>query len=116
MKDNIEYIVKCDSEGNVLGPLPKIEAHEDENRANITHFSTWSMVFNPKIGKYLLQRKNPKKLDKRSAGKWDMGVAGHNNFIKTSVGEKPMSFNETLPKEADEEIKKRFFRSCKKIE
>ncbi len=101
---NIEYIVHCDKNGNITGPISKIQAHASGTRSAQTHYSTWSMIYHPKSGKYGIQLKNPKKLDQFGAGKWDMGAAGHNCYIKDKNGYKPMDFKETLIKEVDEEI------------
>jgi len=103
-KDDIEYIIQCDSKGNIIGPISKTDAHSEKLRATSTHYSTWSMVFHLQSGRYGIQLKNPKKSDKYSAGKWDMGVAGHNNYIKENKSYQPLDFNETLIKESEEEI------------
>jgi len=73
-------------------------------RETLTHFSTWSMIFNPTLGKYGIQLKNPKKDDKISAGKWDMGVAGHNCYVAKNRSYTYLDFDENLVKEAAEEI------------
>ena len=51
-----------------------------------------------------MQLKNPKKHDEFGAGKWDMGAAGHNCYVKENGSYRPMDFKETLIKEVDEEI------------
>jgi isopentenyldiphosphate isomerase len=104
LRDDIEYVIQCDSEGNVIGPISKTYAHSDGIRETLTHYSTWSMIYNPVLGKYGLQRKNPNKQDKLTAGKWDMGVAGHNCYIKENGEYRPVDFAENLVKEAKEEI------------
>lgn len=104
LRNDIEYIVHCDSKGNSIGPISKKHAHLPSVRPILTHYSTWSMVFHPESGKYGLQRKNPKKFDKMSAGKWDMGVAGHNCYVKNRGCFGPLSFEKNLIKEAEEEI------------
>lgn len=104
LRDDMEYIVHCDDEGNIIGPISKIHAHLPGVRQTLVHYSTWSMIFHPSSGKYGLQLKNPKKQDSLTAGKWDMGVAGHNCYVKDKSGYRPLDFKETLIKEADEEI------------
>ncbi len=104
LRNDIEYLIHCDENGKIIGPISKIHAHLPGARPVLTHYSTWPMIFHPESGKYGIQLKNPKKYDKFSAGKWDMGVAGHNCYIKEGGGYRPMSFKETLIKEADEEI------------
>ena len=104
LRDDIEYIVHCDKEGKIIGPISKIHAHSPGIRQAQTHYSTWSMIFHAESGKYGIQLKNPKKLDEFGAGKWDMGAAGHNCYIKDKNGYRPMDFKETLIKEVDEEI------------
>jgi len=101
---DIEYIIQCDKDGKIIGPISKIRAHLPGLRQALTHYSTWSMIFNPKLGKYGIQLKNPKKHDKFGAGKWDMGVAGHNSYKRNEGRYVPMNFSETLVKEAQEEI------------
>ncbi|HLD72873.1 MAG TPA: NUDIX domain-containing protein [Candidatus Nanoarchaeia archaeon] len=101
---DIEYIVHCDKSGNIIGPISKNQAHLPGIRPFLTHYSTWSMIFHAGSGKYGIQLKNPKKLDEFGAGKWDMGAAGHNCYIKDKNGYRPMDFKETLIKEVDEEI------------
>ncbi len=104
LRDDVEYVIHCDGKGNIIGPISKKHAHLSGPRQVLTHYSTWSMVFHPKSRKYGIQLKNPKKLDEFGAGKWDMGVAGHNCYVKEKAGYKPMDFKETLIKEANEEI------------
>ncbi len=74
LRDDIEYVVHCDEKGKIIGPLSKIHAHLPGPRQALTHYSTWSMIFHPKSGKYGIQRKNPKKQDKFGAGRYDTGV------------------------------------------
>ena len=104
LRDDIEYIIHSDSNGNILGPISKTHAHLEGVRAILTHYSTWSMIYHPSTGKYGIQLKNPKKHDKYGAGKWDMGVAGHNCYFKEKGFFKPLDFDENLAKEAQEEI------------
>lgn len=104
LRDDIEYSVHCEENGKVLGPISKLHAHQDSARSTICHYSTWSMIFNPIIGKYGVQLKNPKKHDKYSAGRWDMGAAGHNQYIKYRNSYRYLNFEENLIKEAKEEI------------
>ena len=104
LRDNLEYAVHCDEIGKIIGPISKTHAHLLGVRTALTHYSTWSMIFHPFSGKYGLQLKNPKVLDGFTAGKWDMGIAGHNCYIKDKRSFRAMSFKETLIKEANEEI------------
>jgi isopentenyldiphosphate isomerase len=104
LRDDIEYLIHSDDNGNIIGPISKTHAHQEVIRAELTHYSTWSMIYYPKSGKYGIQLKNPKKHDKYSAGKWDMGVAGHNCYIKENGDFRPLDFDENLIKEAKEEI------------
>ncbi len=104
LRDDVEYAIHCDEKGRIIGPISKKHAHLPGVRQALTHYSTWSMIFHAESGKYGLQRKNPKKHDKFGAGKWDMGVAGHNCYIKDKEEYRPMNFKETLLKEASEEI------------
>ena len=122
LRDDIEYIIHSDSEGRIIGPISKKYAHLDGVRTKLTHYSTWAMIYHLPSGKYGLQQKNPKKHDKYGAGKWDMGVAGHNCYHKKDGIFEPLSFNENLIKEAKEEIginieipasKKEFFENVK---
>lgn len=76
LRDDIEYIVHCEKDGTVIGPLSKKHAHTEAVRKQLTHYSTWSMVYNPATKQYGVQLKNPEKHDKYSGGKWDMGAAG----------------------------------------
>lgn len=103
-RDDIEYIIHSDAKGNIIGPISKTHAHLNGVREVLTHYSTWSMIYHISSGKYGIQLKNPKKHDKYSAGKWDMGVAGHNCYIKKNQFFKPLNFDENLIKEAEEEI------------
>ena len=102
--DNEEFIIECDKDGNIIGPIPKIHAHTPGVRQTQTHYSTWSMIFHAESGKYGIQLKNPNKHDEFGAGKWDMGAAGHNCYVKDNGSYRPMDFKETLIKEVDEEI------------
>ena len=104
LRDDEEYIIECDKDGNIIGPISKIHAHSPGVRQNQTHYSTWSMIFHAESGRYGIQLKNPKKLDEFGAGKWDIGAAGHNCYVKDKDGYRPMDFKETLIKEVDEEI------------
>ncbi len=104
LRDDIEYIIHSDDRGNIIGPISKTHAHAKGIRANLTHYSTWSMIYHLQSGKYGIQLKNPKKHDKHTAGKWDMGVAGHNFYEKQGEEYVPLDFNENLKKEAMEEI------------
>jgi len=104
LKEDIEYAIHCDKFGNILGPISKAHAHLEGVRPALTHYSTWAMVYNPKLKKYGLQLKRPKKHDKFDKPKWDMGVAGHNCYFKKDNTYKPLLFEENLIKEADEEI------------
>ena len=104
LRKDIEYIIHCDKQGTIIGPISKVHAHLPGVRTTLTHYSTWSMIFNPKTGKYGIQFKNPRKQDRLTAGKWDMGVAGHNCYVKERNTFKALNFNENLIKEAKEEI------------
>lgn len=104
LRDDTEYIIHCDEEGKIIGPISTIHAHLPGVRSTLTHYSTWSMIFHAESGKYGIQLKNPKKHDEFGSGKWDMGAAGHNCYIKDKDGYRPMDFKETLIKEVDEEI------------
>ncbi len=104
LREDIEYAVHCEKDGKVIGPISKIHAHLPEVRTNLTHYSTWSMIFNQKLQKYGIQKKNPKKHDKFGAGKWDMGVAGHNCYVSDKSKIRFLDFEENLIKEAKEEI------------
>ena len=104
LREDIEYVVHCDSKGNIIGPLSKCHAHMSGVRETLTHYSTWSMIFHLESGKYGIQLKNPKKHDEHNAGKWDMGVAGHNCYVKEQAVFRLLDFEENLIKEAKEEI------------
>lgn len=78
--EHTEYIIQSDDKGTIIGSIEKKYAHSDGARAVVTHYSTWSMIYHLMSGKYGIQLKNPKKHDKYTAGKWDMGVAGHNRY------------------------------------
>ena len=104
LRDDIEYIIHCDNDGKIIGPISKIHAHLPMVRQVLTHYSTWAMIFHAESGKYGIQLKNPKKLDQFGAGKWDVGVGGHNCYAQYNNSYRPMNFKETLIKEADEEI------------
>lgn len=104
LREDIEYAIHSDSEGKIIGPISKIHAHMEGVRAILTHYSTWSMIYHQSTGKYGIQLKNPKKHDKYGAGKWDMGVAGHNCYFKENGFFRPLDFDENLVKEAKEEI------------
>jgi len=104
LRNDIEYIIHSDSKGNIIGPISKKHAHLEGVRAILTHHSTWSMVYHQETGEYGIQLKNPKKHDKYSGGKWDMGIAGHNSYFKENGLFRPLGFDENLIKEAQEEI------------
>lgn len=104
LKDDVEYIIHSDSNGSIIGPISKVHAHLEGVRTILTHYSTWSMIYYQKTGKYGIQLKNPKKHDKYGAGKWDMGIAGHNCYLKENGFFRPLGFNENLIKEAKEEV------------
>lgn len=104
LRDDIEYIIHAEPDGTIIGPISKTHAHMDGARSVLTHHSTWSMVYHRASGRYGLQLKNPAKHDKHGAGKWDMGVAGHNCYVKENGMYRPLGFDETLVKEAGEEI------------
>lgn len=104
LRDDIEYAIHCDSEGKIIGPLSKSHAHSEGVRPTLTHYSTWAMIYNPVLKKYGLQLKRPKAHDKFSKPKWDMGVAGHNCYVKEGGNYRPLLFEENLIKETDEEI------------
>lgn len=101
LRDDIEYIVHCENDGTIIGPISKVYAHMPGSRENLTHYSTWSMVFHPVLGKYGIQLKNPVKY---GVAKWDMGVGGHNPYVTENGNYKPLDFAENLAKEANEEI------------
>ncbi len=104
LRDDVEYIIHSDSKGNIIGPISKTYAHMEGVRAVLTHYSTWSMIYHYESGRYGIQLKNSKKHDKYGAGKWDMGVAGHNCYFKENGFFRPLDFEENLVKEAKEEI------------
>ncbi|MFA5954866.1 MAG: NUDIX domain-containing protein [Patescibacteria group bacterium] len=104
LRDDIEYIVHTEPDGTVIGPISKVHAHYPGVRSTLTHYSTWSMIFHPESGTYGIQLKNPKKGDALTDGKWDMGVAGYNCYIKDGSAWRYTNFEETLVKEAGEEI------------
>ncbi len=104
LREDIEYVIHSDSKGNIFGPISKAHAHLKGVRETLVHYSTWSMVYLVSEGKYGIQLKNPEKPDSVCAGKWDMGVAGHNCYVKENGIYRPMGFDETLVKEAKEEI------------
>lgn len=102
--EDIEFIIHCEPNGRIIGPISRKHAHLPGVRPVLTHYSTWSMIFNTALGKYGIQRKNPKKSDTLGAGRWDMGVAGHNYYAMDKKGFRPIDFDENLVKEAQEEI------------
>jgi isopentenyldiphosphate isomerase len=104
LRDDIEYAIHSDRSGNIIGPISKAHAHLDGARPALTHYSTWAMIYNPKLKKYGLQLKRPKAHDKFSKPKRDMGVAGHNCYFKEDGIYRPLLFGENLAKETDEEI------------
>ncbi len=104
LREDIEYAVHCDETGKIIGPISKKHAHLPGARTALTHYSTWSMIFHPDTGTYGIQRKNPEKDDALNAGKWDMGAAGHNCYVKEDDVYRPNMFPENLAKEAEEEI------------
>ena len=104
LRDDIEYSIHSDNKGNIIGPISKIHAHTEGVRANLTHYSTWSMIYHLPSGKYGIQLKSSANLDKLTAGKWDIGVAGHNIYQKQNDNYVPLDFSENLKKEAKEEI------------
>ncbi len=67
-----EYIIHCSENGEIISPISKFYAHKKGNRSNLTHYSTWSMVYNPALKKYGLQLKTPKNYDKNQKPMWDM--------------------------------------------
>lgn len=104
LRNDLEYIVHCESDGTVIWPLSKIHWHYTWVRENLTHYSTWSMVYNPILRTYWIQLKNPKKQDSSTWWKRDMWVAGHNCYTQVNWNREYMSFEDTLTKEAREEI------------
>ena len=104
LQNDREYIIHSDDRGNIIGPISKTHAHAEGVRANLTHYSTWSMIYHLPLGKYGIQLKNPAKHDKHTAGKWDMGAAGHNCYEKRGDEYVPLNFNENLQKEIAEEV------------
>lgn len=104
LREDLEYIVHCDEEGNVIWPISKNHAHLKWVRETLCHYSTWSMVFNPVLWKYWIQLKNPNKQDKLTSWKWDMWVAWHNCYVEIENVYRYLDFEENLIKEAEEEI------------
>lgn len=104
LRGDIEYIVHSDRQGKIVGPISKSHAHRDGVRKALTHYSTWAMVYNPRLKKYGLQLKKIKEHDKFSVPKWDMGVAGHNCYVEENGVFRPLLFGDNLVKETDEEI------------
>ncbi len=104
LRDDIEYLIHSDDQGNIIGPISRNHAHMDGIRSTLTHHSTWSMVYHLESGRYGIQLKNPKKHDKYGAGKWDMGVAGHNHYFNDNGIFRPLGFDENLIIEAKGEI------------
>ena len=104
LQENNEYIIQSDDKGNIIGPIEKKYAHSEGVRSAVTHYSTWSMIYHLSSGTYGIQLKNPKKHDAHTAGKWDMGVAGHNCYEKRGDEWVPLSFEDNFVKEAKEEI------------
>lgn len=104
LRKDIEYIVHCEKDGSIIWPISKVHAHFPWARKSLTHFSTWSMVYNPSIQKYGLQLKNSKKHDSSTWWKRDMWVAWHNCYVQKWGLRTYMDFSENLKKEAEEEI------------
>lgn len=104
LRNDIEYIIHCESDGTIIGPLAKGYAHMPGVRETLTHYSTWSMIFHPKSGTYGIQQKNPAKHDMLTGGKWDMGAAGHNVYECIENNLQPLLFDGNLQKEVSEEI------------
>lgn len=117
LRNDIEYIIHCEENGKIIGPISKKHAHLPGVRSILCHYSTWSMIFNPITQKYGIQLKNPKKHDKLNAGKWDMGAARHNCYVKDKNSYKFLDFEENLVKETNEEIglKLKMFKSRKQF-
>ncbi len=40
LRDDIEYIIHSDSQGNIIGPIPRDHAHAEGVRSILTHYST----------------------------------------------------------------------------
>ena len=104
LRDDIEYVVHCDDRGTIIGPLSKVHAHMPNVRQALTHYSTWGMVWHPLCQQYGIQLKRVKAHETYVQPRWDIGVAGHNCYVEAEGGYAPLSFAETLVKEADEEI------------
>lgn len=104
LRNDIEYVVHCESDGAVIGPLSIMHAHLKGPRSVLTHYSTWSMIYHPFTGTYGIQQKSPKIRDKLTQGKWDMGVAGHNCYVRRGNTFDFLDFEDNLAKESEEEI------------
>lgn len=101
LRPDLEYIIHCESDGTIIGPISKIHAHLSGVKRTLTHYGTWGMVFHQVLGKYGIQLKNSAKY---GVPKWDMGVGGHNPYIIRNGQYEPLGFADNLIKEADEEI------------
>ncbi len=41
LRDDIEYVIHSDSNGNIIGPISKVHDHIKGVREALTHYSTW---------------------------------------------------------------------------
>jgi len=104
LRDDIEYLVHCEEDGEIIWPLSKIHWHYMWARQSLTHYSTRSMVYNPISKRYGIQLKNPKKNDSSTWWKRDMWVAWHNCYVQEDWMWRRLDFDENLSKESEEEI------------
>ncbi|NOX71171.1 MAG: NUDIX domain-containing protein, partial [Candidatus Micrarchaeota archaeon] len=84
--DMIDYI---DKENNVIGPVPKDEAH----KKGLLHRAVWIIVINEK-GEILIQKRHKKK--RISPGFWDLSATGHVDSGET--------YDEAAKRELSEEL------------
>ncbi len=104
LRTDLEYIIHCDINWKIIGPISKTHAHLPWVRETLFHYVTWSMVYNPILWKYWIQLKNPKKNDSSQWWIRDMWVAWHNCYTQEEGEYKYLGFDQNLEKEANEEI------------
>lgn len=93
-----EFIVQCEEDGTVIGPIDRKTAHKDGIRNIVCHQVVIGMVYCTTTKKWCLQKKFSKTIKQEI---WDTSVGGHCCY---SAGFKLLSPVENMIKEAAEEL------------
>ncbi len=93
-----EFIINCDEDGTLIGPLDRKIAHRKDIAPLLCHKVVWAMLYCKNTKRWCLQKKLSKSINVEI---WDTSIGGHCCYAENF---KYMTPEENMRKEAYEEL------------